>query len=89
MEVMFAAVLLAVVVLLALAASPGWGLLAAQFRALFYAPPPGRVSPPPGKSCEPASAGGRPQSQGRHGAPRDTAHGLRRHTVVPHQARGR
>ncbi len=89
MEMMFIVVVLAAAGLLVLACGPGWSVLAAQFHALFHTPPPGQISQPPGRPCEPASAGARQPRQGRHGTPHDTVHGPRRHTVVPHQARGR
>ncbi|MCJ0764636.1 hypothetical protein [Variovorax terrae] len=86
MEMTFVAILFVLVVLLAIWASPGWSALVAQYRALFSVQPPGQVSPPDGRSAPPATAA---DPQHRHGGAPAGQHGPKRHTVVPHQARGR
>ena len=84
MNILFAAIVLALICLLIIWLGPNWGALSAQLNAFFRAPPRAStdqanikpVPPPRSHKHPPDDQPARPQTG-------------QRHTVVPHQSRGR
>lgn len=84
MDILFILFLVFFFVLLAFWLLPSWKVLAAQFSTLFP-----RASPGPTDLPEAHPTPSRQPGKHVHGDPIDPAHKAKRHTVVPHQARGR
>lgn len=84
MDMATAAILLVLVLLSAIWLSQNWGTLAAQLRALFGRAPAGRIDIPDIKSAPPEASDKSLRADAAAGR-----HKAKRHTVVPHQARGR
>jgi len=83
MNILFAAIVLALMCLLVIWLVPNWDALSAQLNAYFSGPPrtqadEARIQPPP-----------RPSRKHLHDDPPARPQTGQRHTVVPHQARGR
>jgi hypothetical protein len=81
MNILFAAIVLALICLLVIWLVPNWDALSAQLNAYFLGPPrtqadEARIQPPPSRKHLQDDPPARPQTG-------------QRHTVVPHQARGR
>jgi hypothetical protein len=83
MNILFAAIVLALMCLLVIWLVPNWEALSAQLNTYFSGPPrtqadEARIQPPP-----------RPSRKHLHDDPPARPQTGQRHTVVPHQARGR
>ena len=84
MSLLLGTILLAAVILLAIWLSQNWAMLTGQFRTLMGRPPAGQVVPPEGTVPAPAQSTAPASPSGHNHGPHD-----KRHTVLPHQARGR
>ena len=84
MDVLLGAILLVLVLLLAFWLWPSWDALTAQFLMLFSRMPAGQIEPPEAGPMPPVAAIEPPLP----GPSAPQLHG-KRHTVLPHQARGR
>jgi hypothetical protein len=84
MDILFAAIVLALVCLLVIGLVPSWDALSAQLGVFFSREAPPETGPTPIQPIAPVRARKRPHAdtpaRGKSG---------KRHTVVPHQARGR
>lgn len=84
MNILFAAIVLALVCLLIIWLIPSWGALSAQLGTFFNKAPPAEAGPTPIQPVLPVH----PDKQPHADAPARKQTG-KRHTVVPHQSRGR
>jgi len=84
MNILFAAIVLALICLLVIWLVPNWDALSAQLKVYFSGPPRPRAAL---ASIQPAPP---PRSRKQlHDDPPTRPQTGQRHTVVPHQARGR
>ena len=84
MNVLSALILVFSMLVLAIWLLPGWGILVAQFRSFFQATGPGAMDLPAVRPLAP-----RVHDQHIHATPTALTPQAKRHTVLPHQARGR